>query len=90
MANAISIFAVFGLGPTELIVILIILLVLFGGSKLPSLAKGLGQSVKEFKKASKEMEAEEEAAKTAPAPTPPTVMAVEPKKIETVKPQGTS
>ncbi len=59
--------AVFGLGPTELIVILVILLVLFGGSKLPSLAKGLGQSVKEFKKATKE---EEEASK-APATTEP-------------------
>ena len=32
-------------------IILIILLVLFGGSKLPSLARGLGQSIKEFKKA---------------------------------------
>ena len=47
--------AFMGLGPTELIVILIILLVLFGGSKLPGLAKGLGQSIKEFKKASKEV-----------------------------------
>lgn len=45
-----------GLGAPELIVILIILLVLFGGSKLPALAKGLGQSVKEFKKATKEDE----------------------------------
>lgn len=45
---------VFGMGPTELIVILIILLVLFGGSKLPGLAKGLGQSIKEFKKSSKD------------------------------------
>ena len=46
--------AFMGMGPTELIVILIILLVLFGGSKLPGLAKGMGQSIKEFKKASKE------------------------------------
>lgn len=45
---------IMGLGAPELVVILIILLVLFGGSKLPSLAKGLGQSVKEFKKAAKE------------------------------------
>jgi sec-independent protein translocase protein TatA len=45
---------VLGLGGPELVLILIILLVLFGGSKLPSLAKGLGQSIKEFKKASKE------------------------------------
>ena len=55
--------AFMGLGPTELIVILIILLVLFGGSKLPGLAKGLGQSIKEFKKAAKE---EQEAEKPAP------------------------
>lgn len=45
---------IMGLGAPELVVILIILLVLFGGSKLPSLAKGLGQSIKEFKKAAKE------------------------------------
>ncbi len=44
--------AVFGLGTPELVIILVILLVLFGGAKLPSLARGLGQSIKEFKKAS--------------------------------------
>lgn len=43
-----------GLGAPELIIVLVILLVLFGGAKLPSLAKGLGQSIKEFKKASKD------------------------------------
>ncbi len=46
--------AAFGLGGTELIVILLIILLLFGGSKLPSLARGLGESVREFKKASKD------------------------------------
>lgn len=46
--------AFLGIGPTELIVIFVILLFLFGGSKLPGLAKGLGQSIKEFKKASTE------------------------------------
>jgi sec-independent protein translocase protein TatA len=51
---------VFGLGAPELILILVILLVLFGGAKLPALAKGLGQSVKEFKKAAKEAEADDE------------------------------
>jgi sec-independent protein translocase protein TatA len=50
------ILAAFGFGGGELLIILLILLVLFGGSKLPSLAKGLGQSIKEFKKASKDDE----------------------------------
>ena len=45
---------VFGLGTTELIIILVIIMLLFGGAKLPALAKGLGQSIKEFKKAAKE------------------------------------
>jgi sec-independent protein translocase protein TatA len=45
---------IFGVGPTELIIVLVILMLLFGGSKLPGLAKGLGQSIREFKKASKE------------------------------------
>ncbi|QQS46140.1 MAG: twin-arginine translocase TatA/TatE family subunit [Acidobacteriota bacterium] len=38
-----------GLGPTELIIVLVILLLLFGGSRLPSLAKGLGESIRSFK-----------------------------------------
>ena len=65
---------IMGLGPTELIVILVILLVLFGGSKLPQLAKGLGQSIKEFKKSSKE---DDQEAKPAAAP--------EAKKVEQIK-----
>jgi sec-independent protein translocase protein TatA len=51
-----AVFGIFNLGPTELIIIFLIVLLLFGGSKLPSLAKGLGQSIKEFKKAAKEEE----------------------------------
>jgi sec-independent protein translocase protein TatA len=39
-----------GLGPTELIICLAIVLLLFGGSRLPSLAKGLGESIRNFKK----------------------------------------
>ena len=48
-----------GLIPTgggEWVLILLIVLLLFGGTKLPQLAKGLGQSMKEFKKASREDE----------------------------------
>ncbi|HZP58865.1 MAG TPA: twin-arginine translocase TatA/TatE family subunit [Opitutaceae bacterium] len=57
--------AAFGIGGTELIVILVIILILFGGSKLPSLARGLGQSVKEFKKASQDDEVKPKAEETA-------------------------
>ena len=63
---------IMGLGAPELIVILIILLVLFGGSKLPALAKGLGQSVKEFKKAAKEADDEEKPAGEKKAEAPKT------------------
>lgn len=60
----------FGLGMPEMLLVLAILLLLFGGSKLPALAKGLGQSVKEFKKASKDEEGDEKkaAAKTEAKP----------------------
>jgi sec-independent protein translocase protein TatA len=42
------------LGPTEIILIVAILLLLFGGKKIPELMRGLGQGMREFKKASKE------------------------------------
>lgn len=39
------------IGTAEIIVIAIVLLVLFGGKKLPELAKGLGEATQEFRKA---------------------------------------
>ncbi|MDP2626108.1 MAG: twin-arginine translocase TatA/TatE family subunit [Candidatus Rokubacteria bacterium] len=39
-----------GLGPQELIVILLIALVVFGGSRIPELGRSLGQATREFKK----------------------------------------
>ena len=56
--------AIFNLGGSELILILLILLLLFGGSKLPSLARGLGEAIREFKKASSEESASKPAAGT--------------------------
>ncbi len=38
-------------GPTELIVIVLIVILLFGGRKIPELMKGIGQGMREFKKA---------------------------------------
>lgn len=38
-----------GLGPAELVIILLIVLLIFGGSQLPKLARSLGQASKEFK-----------------------------------------
>jgi sec-independent protein translocase protein TatA len=38
------------LGPPELLIILVIVLVVFGGAKLPKLARSLGEAQKEFKK----------------------------------------
>jgi sec-independent protein translocase protein TatA len=40
----------FGLGTQELMLILAIALVLFGGSKIPELGRSLGQAIKEFKR----------------------------------------
>jgi sec-independent protein translocase protein TatA len=40
----------FGLGAQELMLILLIALVLFGGSKIPDLGRSLGQAIREFKK----------------------------------------
>ncbi|OGK18830.1 translocase [Candidatus Roizmanbacteria bacterium RIFCSPHIGHO2_02_FULL_40_13b] len=39
-----------GIGTTEIVIIAIVLLVLFGGKKLPELARGLGEAIREFKK----------------------------------------
>ncbi len=57
----------FGMGAQELMVILVIVLVLFGGSKLPDLAKSLGKSMKEFKKGIASEPEEEQAPKPQPA-----------------------
>lgn len=42
-----------GIGSTELIVIFVIILVLFGGKKLPELGKGMGDAIREFRKSLK-------------------------------------
>jgi len=58
-------------GGFELILILAVVLLLFGGKKIPELAKGLGTGIKNFKKSVKDEDAEKEIASTD-----------EPKKVE--------
>ncbi|MBV9951127.1 MAG: twin-arginine translocase TatA/TatE family subunit [Acidimicrobiia bacterium] len=53
------------LGPPELIIVLVIVLVLFGGRKLPDLARSLGQAKREFNEGSKK----DDEAKSKDAPT---------------------
>ena len=47
-----------GLGMGELVVILLIVVVLFGASKLPQIGKGMGEAIGNFKKAQKDAERE--------------------------------
>lgn len=57
------------LGPTELLILLLIILLMFGGSKIPQLARGLGEGIKNFKDASREVTPEGSA--TAEEPSDP-------------------
>ena len=46
------------LGPWEIIIIFVVILLIFGGKKLPELARGLGEGIQEFKKASHDIKDE--------------------------------
>lgn len=50
----------FGLGMPELIVILIILLLIFGASKLPEIGKAFGKTISEFKKGMRDIESDKD------------------------------
>jgi sec-independent protein translocase protein TatA len=58
----------FNLGGGEIFLILALVLILFGARKLPELAKGLGQGIKEFKKATREVTDEISAGGRGPDP----------------------
>lgn len=45
----------FGLGPTELVIILVIALIIFGPRRLPEMGAAIGKSIREFKKSTKEI-----------------------------------
>ncbi len=56
-----TLFVILGMiGPGQIAIIVIVVVLLFGGKKIPELMKGIGQGMKEFKKATKDEAAEEE------------------------------
>ena len=63
-------FALFDMGGGQILLILALILIFFGAKRIPDLAKGLGQGIKEFKKATREVTEEIHNAAEAP-PTPP-------------------
>ena len=48
------------IGPWEVVIVLVVVLIIFGGKKIPELARGLGQGLREFKKATHEIKDEVE------------------------------
>ena len=54
----------------EILLVLAVILIFFGAKKLPELAKGMGQGIKEFKKATRDATDEMERAMDPPPPTP--------------------
>jgi sec-independent protein translocase protein TatA len=78
----------FGLGPTELILVMLVLLLVFGAKRLPDLGAGLGKGIREFKRSineiNKEVERPLEDNQIRPAQRPPAVPPVTEKKDESI------
>ena len=60
-----------GLGTTEILLICLLALILFGGGKLADIGKGMGEGIKNFKKGLREAEDDEKSADAKDAPKPP-------------------
>ncbi len=81
--------ALFDLGGGQILLILALILIFFGARKIPELAKGLGQGIKEFKKATREVSDEiNNAGESTPPPAPKQVAATPAEKSASV-PQST-
>lgn len=62
----------FSLGPTEMIFVMVVLLLIFGAKRLPELGSGLGKGIREFKKSMREINTEiERAGETKEQIAPP-------------------
>ena len=62
---------IFNLGPTELLIILAIVLLLFGGARLAGLGKSTGRAIKEFKEETKGIRGNDDAENVTPPPPAP-------------------
>jgi sec-independent protein translocase protein TatA len=79
----------FGLGPTELILVMLVLLLVFGAKRLPDLGAGLGKGIREFKRSISEINKEverplEDDARIQPSKRPPAVPPITEKKDESI------
>lgn len=63
-------FAIFDIGGTEILIIMLITLLLFGSKRLPDLARSMGRSIREIKKATSGLEEELRRAIETPPPSP--------------------
>jgi sec-independent protein translocase protein TatA len=82
--------AVLGLSGGELVIVLVAILILFGAKRIPEFAKGLGQGIREFKKASSEVTGEiHNAMNQEPPPPNPAPMAKSAMPPETAAPSST-
>jgi sec-independent protein translocase protein TatA len=61
---------IFGIGATELILIILVVVLLFGARKIPEIARGLGRSMSEFKKGTREGEKESDNGDKKDSPPP--------------------
>ncbi len=77
------------IGGWEMVLILAVVLVLFGAKKLPELAKGLGQGIKEFKKATRDVSDELQSAMDETPPPPRRYPVSNPEPVQTL-PESTT
>jgi sec-independent protein translocase protein TatA len=64
----------FGLGPMELVIVFLVILLVFGAKRIPEIAQGLGKGITEFKKAARDVTSELDVSSTAnraQVPPPP-------------------
>ena len=72
----------FGLGTTELLIIAVIVLVIFGAKRLPDIGKGLGGAPREFRNIKKEVGSKPEVAQVSPQKSGAKVSGGEPQRLE--------